>query len=76
MANGSAPEHIVCEPVILLVPSKLFTLNVKEALPVQPSALVTCTAIIVVVTRLKPAAAVSKVFVVTPKTCAVPLTKN
>ena len=39
--------------------------KVKDAL-VQPSALVTCTVMMVVVTRLKPAVAVSNVLVVTP----------
>ena len=62
-ATGSAPEQIVCEPVILLVPSKLFTVKVKEALFVQPSAFVTSTVIIVVVAILNPAPAVSRVFV-------------
>ena len=67
---------MVCEPVMLFVPSRRFTRNVNEALPVHPSALVTCTVMMVVVTKLKPAVAVSKVLVVTPSTCAVPLTKN
>ena len=58
---------MVCDPVMLLVPSNRLTRRVKEALPVHPSALVTCTVTMVVVTKLSPATAVSKVFVLTPR---------
>ena len=59
---------------MLLVPLHELTDMVKEVVPTQPEALVTCTSIVALFGITKPPTDVSNVLVVTPTVCWVPLT--